>query len=579
VLRLKLKKLLVISLITLLCLSVLVSLSTIPMAHAQSYNIQSIQGPITGEADSGTTVTFTLNSAPISGDLLIACIGGTGSAGESISSITETGVTWTPQETNTANTGFVTAIWAGVVGSGAVKGGTVTFSQTLNGGTFAYVDEYSGLLTTGFLDKINLASGTSTTAATGTTATTSDANELAIGVIFGGEVFSSQTNGFKPYGNTVYDYDAMVYLSLIVSQTGAQSCSMTQANGYTFQGCIATFIAAAVVTTAQIIFTSNPTGSGFITVNGTAETTPYTIASANIGDTYDISANTPANTVTNETQYVFTQWASTSIGTKTTASYAYVVPAVGETVTASFTEQYAIAPSSDSDSSLTPSTVTWVNSGGNQLFSYTANTGYAIATVMIDGVPFSITGSYQFSDVVTYHTILVTSISTATPTAPPSGSTGGGTYPNPPTGTLTVSNVALGYFSVNQTGSASLTLTFTDNSWTVESVTFGTPFSTWVSANVPSGQFTAGVLHVPISYAVPSYMTTGIFTGTVTVVVQDACGTTYTGTSKITITILPTPVTNIMGYIHAHLLLVCVAAIIFVLAICGLIATFSRRRH
>ena len=198
---------------------------------------------------------------------------------------------------------------------------------------------------------------------------------------------------------------------------------------------------------------------------------------------------------------------------------------------------------------------------------------------MIDGVPFSITGSYQFSDVVTYHTILVTSISTATPTAPPSGSTGGGTYPNPPTGTLTVSNVALGYFSVNQTGSASLTLTFTDNSWTVESVTFGTPFSTWVSANVPSGQFTAGVLHVPISYAVPSYMTTGIFTGTVTVVVQDACGTTYTGTSKITITILPTPVTNIMGYIHAHLLLVCVAAIIFVLAICGLIATFSRRRH
>ena len=95
------------------------------------------------------------------------------------------------------------------------------------------------------------------------------------------------------------------YFEKIVSSTGTASVSATDSSGNN-AGIIATF--PATPSTVSITFTSNPTGSGFITVNGSAQTTPYTIASAVIGDHYTVNCNSPANTIAGQSQYVFSSW-------------------------------------------------------------------------------------------------------------------------------------------------------------------------------------------------------------------------------------------------------------------------------
>jgi hypothetical protein len=91
------------------------------------------------------------------------------------------------------------------------------------------------------------------------------------------------------------------------------------------------------------------------------------------------------------------------------------------TITENNTTIYA---SSDSHSTITPSGSVNVTYGGNQTFTYSADNGYVISQVLVDGYPVPITGSYTFTEVEAPHTISVTSspISTSSPTPSPSAS-------------------------------------------------------------------------------------------------------------------------------------------------------------
>jgi hypothetical protein len=71
--------------------------------------------------------------------------------------------------------------------------------------------------------------------------------------------------------------------------------------------------------------------------------------------------------------------------------------------------QFWLGPTADSHSAISPASGLFVNSGGSQTFTYSANTGYLISSCLVDGSSVSITGSYAFSGVSTYHTISVTS--------------------------------------------------------------------------------------------------------------------------------------------------------------------------
>jgi hypothetical protein len=160
-----------------------------------------VQNTAVAGASAATTLTVTLGSAPTNGNTLIAVITAAGQyevTGQ-VSGISETGATWTKAVAQGSQGACDTEIWYANNVSGAST--TITITQAASGYMSAVVAEYSGLATSGVLDKTasNYNSGSST-GDTGTTATTSQANELWIGGIgydsYATSQLSSPTNGF-----------------------------------------------------------------------------------------------------------------------------------------------------------------------------------------------------------------------------------------------------------------------------------------------------------------------------------------------------------------------------------------------
>jgi hypothetical protein len=86
--------------------------------------------------------------------------------------------------------------------------------------------------------------------------------------------------------------------------------------------------------TFSVTVTSSPaTGSGYVMVDGSAQSTPYT-ATWNVGDSHTIAANSPANTVTNQSQYVYASWNDSGSQSHS------VSPDSATTYTVTFTIQY-----------------------------------------------------------------------------------------------------------------------------------------------------------------------------------------------------------------------------------------------
>jgi len=75
-------------------------------------------------------------------------------------------------------------------------------------------------------------------------------------------------------------------------------------------------------------------------------------------------------------------------------------------------ENYTITASSDANSTITPSGAITVTEGDSQTFTYTANQGYNISQVIVDGIvltPPYFSGTYTFNDVAANHAISVSS--------------------------------------------------------------------------------------------------------------------------------------------------------------------------
>jgi len=107
-----------------------------------------IQSKSYGSGGSNTnSLAVTLGSTPTNGNLLFACIGR--DATGAISSITQTGVTWTQFATSGNSTAPVVEIWKGVIGAGA--GTTLTIACATTTYTNAVISEWNGY--TGTLDQ------------------------------------------------------------------------------------------------------------------------------------------------------------------------------------------------------------------------------------------------------------------------------------------------------------------------------------------------------------------------------------------------------------------------------------------
>jgi len=227
-----------------------VNLNVFPARSSAS--ITRVQGNARGIAKSGSSITINLADSPTEGNLLILAFGGySASPTIIISSISQTGVSWSIQRTCTWSYRRV-EIWAGVVGSGAGTTITITLSKSIsNGIAIADVCEYSGLATSDFKDQTAYGyGGSQTTTSTGTTETTTQADELWVGAIFAegtsSVAQSNPTNGFSLLdgANEGYTYGgaSLAYLEKIVSSTGQASSGTTLANKPNYYvGCIVTF--------------------------------------------------------------------------------------------------------------------------------------------------------------------------------------------------------------------------------------------------------------------------------------------------------------------------------------------------
>ena len=78
-----------------------------------------------------------------------------------------------------------------------------------------------------------------------------------------------------------------------------------------------------------------------------------------------------------------------------------------------FPNSYIISAQNDSHSSINPSGQVNVTYGASQNFTYSAESGYTITNVLVDGTPVAITGSYLFPRVTASHNITVSSATNA----------------------------------------------------------------------------------------------------------------------------------------------------------------------
>lgn len=220
-----------------------------------------------GTWTTGSSFGITLNSAPANGNSLVMAVGvSAGALATTVSSITQTGASWSRIIQKQANSNLNDVeIWAAFGVSGAAAAITVNMSGTINTAKGAVGDvwEYSGLLTTGQPDQTQTNSG-SGVPSTGTTLTTSQANEVWVGGIMVVSVSqSTPTNGFNLTDGALYTNGtvslSLAYLDKIVTATGTASTGTTIVGAHNWVGGIATFLATTTTTT---YINQSDTGSG-----------------------------------------------------------------------------------------------------------------------------------------------------------------------------------------------------------------------------------------------------------------------------------------------------------------------------
>lgn len=208
-----------------------------------------------GTGDSNISLAVTMAATPTNGNVLLAVVGVTDTDGyKTVTSIVETNVAWTLQlrvqayPANWSDSYMNIEIWYGVVSPSASTDVTVNLSAAPNNRVTADIYEYSGMATSSFLDRTASNSGIANQTDTGTTANTTQNDELWIGGIVAVDPGTDQTTPTQSF--TLYDgvhehsstgrKTSLGYLEKIVAATGAANSGTTVSNS-DWTGCIATF--------------------------------------------------------------------------------------------------------------------------------------------------------------------------------------------------------------------------------------------------------------------------------------------------------------------------------------------------
>jgi hypothetical protein len=120
-------------------------------------------------------------------------------------------------------------------------------------------------------------------------------------------------------------------------------------------------------------------------------------------------ATTQAFTVTPTSGYHLDTLLVDEVKVDSTTSYTFVNPIADHTIRAVFSHNdFQIVASADVNGSITPSGTIDLSTGANKRFTFAGNSGYAVDSVIVDGVKVDSTASYTFTNVTSNHTIRVT---------------------------------------------------------------------------------------------------------------------------------------------------------------------------
>jgi len=149
------------------------------------------------------------------------------------------------------------------------------------------------------------------------------------------------------------------------------------------------WLKAHFVNIFQITITSSPTGSGFVTVDGLAITTPQTFMWAQ-GSTHALAANSPVSGGTG-VQYVWLSWSDGGA-----QSHTISVPAAATTYTANFKKQYMLTVSvSPAEGGTLSVTTGWRDEGTEVAVTATPSSGYSFYYWSLDGANVGSSPSYS----------------------------------------------------------------------------------------------------------------------------------------------------------------------------------------
>jgi autotransporter-associated beta strand protein len=334
------------------------------------------------------TLTVTLANSPANGNMLVAVITTDRTNAPMVSGITNNSgtVNWTYATSSSGSIGLgygaETEIWYATNVQNAGKSATITFKAPgvlIRLGAAAVVAEYSGVATSGALDQTATNSAYSSASySTGTTPTTTQANELwlaAVGILNGGPsngtyvTVSSYSPGWQVANycdkswvlvspNTYY-YDTIYMLDTNVTAIGQANCSGNLSASTNWAAVIAAFKASIYNTS----YTTN-----YLTLDGPA------------APNYTLSGWSGSVTV-NWTNLTLTAAANTKLYDGTTNAAAHPTITVGGIQTGdtapTWTEAYANR-NVGTGKTLTPAAlvVNDGNSGLNYNYTYTpTNTG------------------------------------------------------------------------------------------------------------------------------------------------------------------------------------------------------------
>ncbi|RBP34817.1 hypothetical protein DFR65_101717 [Oceanihabitans sediminis] len=122
--------------------------------------------------------------------------------------------------------------------------------------------------------------------------------------------------------------------------------------------------------------------------------------------------NTGANqsfTATPDACHTFSHWVVDGTAAGSANPYTFTNVTADHTVTAVYTQHtYDITATAGPNGTITPTGTTTLNCRDNQSYSITADTGYAVADVLVDGVSVGAVTSYDFNNITQAHTISVT---------------------------------------------------------------------------------------------------------------------------------------------------------------------------